>query len=100
MDHGAASRGCGLRELFTLTVLVMAIAIAAGSATAFGASMALGAFLAGMVVGTVAGLPPGGGRCAAAARRVRGAVLRSVGMLVDPHLRRARARLFLAAWPS
>src|SRR6185437_6492171 len=39
------------RELFTLTVLVMAIAIATGSAYAFGASMALGAFLAGMVVG-------------------------------------------------
>src|SRR4051812_48158229 len=39
------------RELFTLTVLVMAIAIAAGSYYAFGASMALGAFLAGMVVG-------------------------------------------------
>src|SRR5690606_17359858 len=39
------------RELFTLTVLVMAIAIAAGSSFVFGASMALGAFLAGMVVG-------------------------------------------------
>jgi CPA2 family monovalent cation:H+ antiporter-2 len=39
------------RELFTLTVLVMAIAVAAGSAYLFGASMALGAFLAGMVVG-------------------------------------------------
>jgi monovalent cation:H+ antiporter-2, CPA2 family len=38
------------RELFTLTVLVMAIGIAAGSYVAFGASMALGAFLAGMVV--------------------------------------------------
>ena len=39
------------RELFTLTVLVMAIAVAAGSYYVFGASMALGAFLAGMVVG-------------------------------------------------
>ncbi len=39
------------RELFTLTVLVMAIAIATGAYYAFGASMALGAFLAGMVVG-------------------------------------------------
>lgn len=39
------------RELFTLTVLVMAIAIATGSAYFFGASMALGAFLAGMVWG-------------------------------------------------
>src|SRR5262245_6976206 len=39
------------RELFTLTVLAVALAIATGSAHFFGASMALGAFLAGMVVG-------------------------------------------------
>ncbi|MBK7580783.1 MAG: cation:proton antiporter [Myxococcales bacterium] len=39
------------RELFTLTVLVLALGIAVGSAKLFGASMALGAFLAGMVVG-------------------------------------------------
>ncbi len=39
------------RELFTLTVLVVALGIAVGSATLFGVSMALGAFLAGMVVG-------------------------------------------------
>ena len=39
------------RELFTLTVLVLALAIAVGSSYAFGVSMALGAFLAGMVVG-------------------------------------------------
>ncbi|MCA9808870.1 MAG: cation:proton antiporter, partial [Candidatus Dadabacteria bacterium] len=39
------------RELFTLTVLVMAISVATVSYLAFGASMALGAFLAGMVVG-------------------------------------------------
>jgi len=38
------------RELFTLTVLVLSIAVATGSAVFFGASMALGAFLAGMVV--------------------------------------------------
>jgi CPA2 family monovalent cation:H+ antiporter-2 len=38
------------RELFTLTVLVLSIAIAVGSAVFFGASVALGAFLAGMVV--------------------------------------------------
>src|SRR4029453_1477487 len=41
------------RELFTLTVLVLALGIAMGSATLFGVSMALGAFLAGMVVGTL-----------------------------------------------
>ncbi len=39
------------RELFTLTILVLALGIAVGSAKIFGASMALGAFLAGMVVG-------------------------------------------------
>jgi CPA2 family monovalent cation:H+ antiporter-2 len=39
------------RELFTLTVLVLALGIAVGAAKVFGVSMALGAFLAGMVVG-------------------------------------------------
>ncbi|BCS54931.1 cation:proton antiporter [Geobacter sp. SVR] len=38
------------KELFTLTVLVLALGIAVGSAKVFGVSMALGAFLAGMVV--------------------------------------------------
>ena len=38
-------------ELFTLAVLVMAICVATVSYLAFGASMALGAFLGGMVVG-------------------------------------------------
>jgi CPA2 family monovalent cation:H+ antiporter-2 len=41
----------GSRELFTLTVLVVAMGIAVASWTVFGVSMALGAFLAGMVVG-------------------------------------------------
>jgi len=39
------------RELFTLTVLVLALGIAVGAAKLFGVSMPLGAFLAGMVVG-------------------------------------------------
>ena len=39
------------RELFTLTVLVIAMAVATIGYVTFGASMALGAFLAGMVVG-------------------------------------------------
>ncbi len=47
LDRVAATRS---RELFTLTVLVIALGIAIGSATLFGVSMALGAFLAGMVV--------------------------------------------------
>jgi CPA2 family monovalent cation:H+ antiporter-2 len=39
------------RELFTLTVLAVALGIAFGSSRLFGVSMALGAFLGGMVVG-------------------------------------------------
>lgn len=39
------------RELFTLTVLVVALGVAVGSTKLFVVSMALGAFLAGMVVG-------------------------------------------------
>ena len=41
----------GNRELFTLSILVLALGIAVGAAEFFNASMALGAFLAGMVVG-------------------------------------------------
>ena len=41
----------GSRELFTLAVLATALGIAVGAAKLFGVSMALGAFLAGMVVG-------------------------------------------------
>lgn len=48
LNHIAATRS---RELFTLTTLVVALGIAVGSAKLFGVSMALGAFLAGMVVG-------------------------------------------------
>ena len=48
LDRVAATKS---RELFTLTVLVIALGIAVGSAQVFGVSMALGAFLAGMVVG-------------------------------------------------
>jgi len=41
----------GSRELFTLAVLAVALGIAVASAKLFGVSMALGAFLAGMIVG-------------------------------------------------
>ena len=41
----------GSRDLFTLSILTLAIGIAFGSAHFFDASMALGAFLAGIVVG-------------------------------------------------
>ena len=39
------------RELFTLAVLVMSVAVATAAYAVFGASMALGAFMAGMLVG-------------------------------------------------
>lgn len=47
LEHVAATHS---RELFTLAVLVLALGIAVASARFFGVSMALGAFLAGMVV--------------------------------------------------
>ncbi|MCL4749755.1 MAG: cation:proton antiporter [Myxococcales bacterium] len=72
------------RELFTLSVLVLAVGIAVGSARLFGVSMALGAFLAGLAVG----------RSEFAARAAGDAVpmrdafavlfFVSVGMLFDP----------------
>lgn len=73
------------RELFTLTVLVLALGIAVGSAELFGASMALGAFLAGMVVGQ----SEFSLRAAAEALPMRDAFavlfFVSVGMLFDPN---------------
>jgi len=48
LQHVAETRS---RELFTLSVLVVALGIALLSANFFGVSMALGAFLAGVVVG-------------------------------------------------
>ncbi|MEQ1839315.1 MAG: cation:proton antiporter, partial [Verrucomicrobiales bacterium] len=72
------------RELFTLTVLVFSIAVAAASYFFFGASMALGAFLAGMVVAQ----SPVANQAAADALPMRDAFavlfFVSVGMLFDP----------------
>ena len=72
------------RELFTLTVLVLALGIAVGSALVFGVSMALGAFLAGMVVGR----SEFSLRAASDALPMRDAFavlfFVSVGMLLDP----------------
>lgn len=72
------------RELFTLTVLVFSIAVAAASYFFFGASMALGAFLAGMVVAQ----SPVSNQAAADALPMRDAFavlfFVSVGMLFDP----------------
>jgi len=72
------------RELFTLTVLVLSVAIAVLSGQVFGASMALGAFLAGIVVGQ----SPTSHQAAADALPMRDAFavlfFVSVGMLIDP----------------
>ncbi|MFN9076017.1 MAG: cation:proton antiporter [bacterium] len=71
-------------ELFTLTVLVLSITIAVGSATIFGASVALGAFLAGIVVAQ----SPVSHHAAADALPMRDAFavlfFVSVGMLFNP----------------
>lgn len=84
------------RELFTLTVLVMAIAIAAGAYELFGASMALGAFLAGMVVAR----SPVAHQAAADAIPMRDAFavlfFASVGMLFDPKFLIEQPLLMLA----
>jgi CPA2 family monovalent cation:H+ antiporter-2 len=72
------------RELFTLSVLALVLAIATGSAYFFGVSMALGAFLAGMVVGQT----EVSHQAAADALPMRDAFavlfFVSVGMLFDP----------------
>ncbi|MGK3993950.1 cation:proton antiporter [Sorangium sp. So ce1024] len=82
----------GSRELFTLTVLVVALGVAVGSAKLFGSSMALGAFLGGLVVGQ----SDFSSRAASEALPMRDAFavlfFVSVGMLLDPsHL--------AASWP-
>lgn len=72
------------RELFTLTVLVMAIAIATGAYYAFGASMALGAFLAGMVVGQSAVSHQAGADLLPMRDAFAVLFFAAVGMLFDP----------------
>jgi monovalent cation:H+ antiporter-2, CPA2 family len=72
------------RELFTLTVLVVALGLAVGATKWFGVSAALGAFLAGMVVGQ----SEFSSRAASEALPMRDAFavlfFVSVGMLFDP----------------
>jgi monovalent cation:H+ antiporter-2, CPA2 family len=81
LRHVASTRS---KELFTLTILVLALGVATGSAVGFGVSMALGAFLAGMVVGQT----EVSHQAAADALPMRDAFavlfFVSVGMLFDP----------------
>jgi monovalent cation:H+ antiporter-2, CPA2 family len=73
------------RELFTLAILSIAFAIATGSVALFGVSMALGAFLAGIVVGQT----EVSHQAAADALPMRDAFavlfFVSMGMLFNPH---------------
>src|SRR4029077_18398194 len=84
------------RELFTLAVLSLALAIATGSAPFFCAYIALGAFLAGMVVGQ----SKESHQAAADALPMRDAFavlfFVSVGMLFDPRLLLSQPRLILS----
>lgn len=88
--------GTRSRELFTLTVLALALAVATGSSLVFGVSMALGAFLAGMVVGQT----EVSHQAAADALPMRDAFavlfFVSVGMLFDPRVVIDRPGLLLA----
>jgi len=83
------------RELFTLAILAIALTIATGSAVLFGVSMALGAFLAGMVVGQ----SEVSHQAAADALPMRDAFavlfFVSVGMLFDPAAIFASPQLFM-----
>ena len=90
--------GTQSRELFTLTVLVIALGISIGASLAFGVSMALGAFLAGMVVGQ----SEFSYRAASEALPMRDAFavlfFVSVGMLFNPeHLFRHPLQVLLTA---
>lgn len=86
----------GTRDIFTLTVLGIALGIAVASAYFFGASMALGAFLAGMVVGQ----SEFSARAASEALPMRDAFavlfFVSVGMLFDPSTVLSSWKLILA----
>jgi CPA2 family monovalent cation:H+ antiporter-2 len=94
LAHVARTRS---RELFTLAVLVIALGIAVGAAMLFGVSMALGAFLAGMVVGQ----SDFSSRAASEALPMRDAFavlfFVSMGMLFDPTRALANLELTLAA---
>ncbi|HEX5139127.1 MAG TPA: cation:proton antiporter [Planctomycetota bacterium] len=84
-------------ELFTLAILAVALVVATGAALLFGVSMALGAFLAGMVVGR-SGVSH---QAAADALPMRDAFavlfFVSVGMLFDPALLVERPGLVLGS---
>ena len=76
----------GSRELFRLAIVAIALILALGAAWLFGVSLALGAFLAGMILNEGGSL----GRAARQTLPLRDAFavlfFVAVGMLFDPHL--------------
>lgn len=72
------------RELFTLSVLAIALGIAVGSSYFFDVSMALGAFLAGMVVGQSEFSARAGSEALPMRDAFAVMFFLSVGMLFDP----------------
>ena len=82
----------GSRELFRLAVLAIALGVAFGAAMLFDVSFALGAFFAGMILARIRTVPARRAGDAAAARRLRGAVLR-----VGRHAGRSDDRVARAA---
>ena len=91
----------GSRELFRLAVLAIALGVAFGAAKLFGVSFALGAFFAGMILGESRAQPARRRGIAAAARRLRRAVLRLGRHAVrSVELGRAAAGRCWRRWPS
>ncbi|MHA6689041.1 cation:proton antiporter [Devosia sp. A449] len=80
--HGVARMAS--RELFRLTIVAIALALALGAALLFGVTLALGAFFAGMILSESGSL----GRAARQTLPLRDAFavlfFMAVGMLVDP----------------
>ncbi|MCL2329894.1 MAG: cation:proton antiporter [Phycisphaerae bacterium] len=85
------------RELFTLTVLVMSITVAAGALHLFGASLALGAFLAGMVVAQTPVSQQAGADVLPLRDSFTVLFFVAVGMQFDPHFLTAEPKYLLAA---
>ncbi len=85
------------QELFTLTVLVAAFATAVGAAVFFEASVALGAFLGGMVVGKTKVSHQAGADLLPFRDAFAVLFFLSVGMLLDPAFIVAEPGLILAA---
>ena len=86
------------RELFTLAVLAIALGIAVGAAALFDVSFALGAFFAGVIVSESDFSHEAADERAAAAGRLRGAVLRLGRDALRPDDPRAPAAR--RCWPS